>query len=378
MHFTTTLLKNKIIFLLLSWTLVQGFLLWHNGMVTGFEASKYIDEANYYLRYGNFTSANYHLYSTQIFLIALAIKFRLGFTVIVVLQLLLNLLATYMFYKLTVSFFAKPFFAIAATFFFIVNIPYQVYNSFLFTESVFYSLTIIYSSYLLRLKGITIKNVLALLLFIALLSITRPTGILFFAATAVYLFCKFLNKKNAAYLILLFLSSIVMFLIIINIMLQAGGSLDFMLPFKKENIICGVNTVSHSSIKTFETGNSLQGIIYYVFKNGHQFINLCWLKTAAFFGMLRNYYSLFHNIFLVIFFYPFYILSFPGIGKKIKDKRIIYFISIIFLFWITTLLTCDDWHNRFILTITPFLFLLGFAAFSNKLYSEKENTNVDA
>jgi hypothetical protein len=151
-------------------------------------------------------------------------------------------------------------------------------------------------------------------------------------------------------------------------MLQAGGSLDFMLPFKKENIICGVNTANTAEIRTFEKGNSLQGIAYYIFNNGRQFLKLAKLKTLSFFGMLRTYYSLFHNVFLVLFFYPFYILSFIGAWKKIqqKDKRIIYIIAIILLYWLTTLLTCDDWHNRFILTVSPFLFLLGFAAFSKQ------------
>ncbi len=152
----------------------------------------------------------------------------------------------------------------------------------------------------------------------------------------------------------------------INSMLNTGGSLDFMLPFKKENIICGVNTVDNADIKTFEKGNSLKGIAYYIFYNKEQFLRLAKLKTFAFFGMLRSYYSTSHNIFLILFFYPFYILSFIGIWKKIKmnDKRIIYFITVTLLYWGTTLLTCDDWHNRFVLTITPFLFLLSFAAFS--------------
>ena len=36
---------------------------------------------------------------------------------------------------------------------------------------------------------------------------------------------------------------------------------DFMLPFKTENIICGVPTTNNTEIKTAEKGNSLQGIL---------------------------------------------------------------------------------------------------------------------
>jgi hypothetical protein len=367
--FGKRLFKTPAYYLLFLWIVVQSFLIWQYGIVTGLEATKYIDEANHFLQFGYFNTNNHYLYSTEIFLIAAVIKLHLGYTVIVVVQLLLNLFATILFYRLAISFLKTPFFATMATFFFIVNIPYQVYNSFLFTESIFYSLTIIYSSYVLQLKILTIKNSLFILLLLVLLSVTRPTGILFFVGTAIYIFFRFLNKWNLFYKMLIVSFSIFIFLIIVNAMLEVGGSLDFMLPFKKENIICGVNTVSNADIKTFEKGNSLQGILYYIFNNQEQFLRLAKLKTLSFFGMLRTYYSLFHNVFLVLFFYPFYLLSFIGTWKKIKlkDKRVSYLVSIILLYWVTTLLTCDDWHNRFILTVSPFLFLLGFAAFTKGL-----------
>lgn len=367
-YFKIPSFKIPFFFLLFLWALVQGYLIWQNGIVTNLEASKYIYEANHFLLFGNFNSNNHYLYSTQIFLIAVVIKLHLGFSVIVFIQLLLNLFATIMFYKLANSFLKNPIPATLATFFFIINIPYQQYTSFLFTESIFYSLTIIYSSYVLRLKRMTIKNIFFLIMFSVLLCITRPTGILFFMSTAVYIFFQFLNRINVLYKILVVATSVAIFLVTINAMLHAGGSLDFMLPFKKENIICGVNTVNTADIKILEKGNSLPGLFYYIFNNKQQFFKLAGLKTLAFFGMLRTYYSLSHNVFLVLFFYPFYILSFIGIWKKIRqrDKRIIYLIAVILLYWFTTLLTCDDWHNRFILTVTPFLFLMGFAAISKQ------------
>jgi hypothetical protein len=149
-------------------------------------------------------------------------------------------------------------------------------------------------------------------------------------------------------------------------MLQAGGSLDFMAPFKRENIICGVNTTPRADIQIIEKGNSLKGLFYYTVHNKNQFLRLSQLKTIAFFGLIRNYYSSFHNAYLSLFFYPFYLLAIVGIIKmyRRKEKITIYLLTIILLYWITTLLTCDDWHNRFILTVSPFIFLIGFAAFT--------------
>ncbi len=360
--------KNQLIFLGFAWTLVQGTQLWNNGIVTNLEAEKYITQASYFLQFGKFESHNFYLYSTQIFLIATAIKLHVGFTVIVIIQLLLNLFATIMFCRLAIFFLKNQALAVAATFFFIVNIPYQVYTSFLFTESIFYSLTIIYSSYLLRLEKLTFKNIFFLIIFLALLSVTRPTGILFFASSAIYIFFRFLNNVSVLYKTLIIAVSMVIFLTTVNMMLQAGGEFDFMLPFKKENIICGVDTNINMDIKILENGNSLKGLLYYISNNEQQFLKLSKLKTISFFGMVRSYYSTSHNTFLILFFYPFYILSAIGIRKKImhKDKTTIFLFTIIMLYWTTTLLTCDDWHNRFILTVSPFLFLLGLAAFSKK------------
>lgn len=358
----------NIIALGIIWIIVQSFLLWKNGIVTVLEADKYITEAKHFLQFGKFTSNNYWLYSTQIFLIVTAIKMQLGYTFVVAIQILLNLLATWMFFQLANDFFKKNILAFLATFIYIINIPYQVYNSFLFTESIFYSLTIIYSSYLLRIKRLNLKNVSILFFMLVLMSGTRPTGILFFGATALYVFFRFLQHIPFWYKTAMICSASIIFYITLNTMLQTGGSLDFMQPFKQENIICGVNTFHNSDIQTLEKGNSVEGLIYYIIHNKNQFLRLSKLKTIAFFGFVRNYFSSFHNAYLMIFFYPFYFLCVPGIIKmyKRREKKTIYLVIIILLYWITTLLTCDDWHNRFILTVTPFIFLIGFETFTKK------------
>ena len=159
-------------------------------------------------------------------------------------------------------------------------------------------------------------------------------------------------------------------------MLQTGGNLDFMLPFKRENIICGVNTTTELNLKTLEDGNSLKGLAYYIINNPSQFFRLAQLKTIAFFGFTRDYYSPIHNYLLVIFYYPFYLLSLIGIWKKIrlKDYRIIFMVLITGLFWLTTALTCDDWHNRFVLTVFPFIFLTGIAAFTSTKQLSDQST----
>jgi hypothetical protein len=364
-----TFIQTKLIFILLAfcWLIVQSVLFWQRGIVTGFEAVKYINEAQNFLQYGKLTSNNFWLYSTEIFLIVAAIKLHLNFIFIVMIQWLLNLFATWMFYQLAVFILKKRVIASLATFIFIINITYQVYNSFLFTESVFYSLTVIYSSYLLRIQKLNLKNIALLVLLLVLLSVTRPTGILFFPATAIYIFFRFLKPVSVWYQSAIIIGSLIIFYFLINQMLQSGGEFDFMLPFKKENIICGVNTNRMANIDVMEKGNSIEGLVYYIIHNKDQFLRLAKLKTISFFGFTRSYYSPMHNLYLIAFFYPIYILSIIGAIKMIlkKQKALIYLFTIILLYWITTLLTCDDWHNRFILTVSPFIFLISFSTFTS-------------
>lgn len=364
----TTTQRNTIMLL---WLAVQLLLFWRNGIFTQLESTKYINEAHFFLENGKVSTPNFYLYFSEILLIATAIKLNTGFILIVFIQWIFNFIATLMLYNLGRQFLKNDLLAFAATIVFLFNIPYQIYNSFLYTESLFYSFTIIYSCMLLRLQKLSTASVIAILISLAILSITRPTGILFFGATAIYIFFRFMRHWKLWQKAILLLAATLFFLIILNILLQSGGELNFMLPFIKENIICGVNTTDRANIDIREGDNSLYGLMFYITHNPTHFIRFAFYKTQAFFGMLRSYYSLSHNLIIAVFFYPFYVLALLGIRKKwqSENQTVLYFLSVIFLFWLTSALTCDDWHNRFILTVFPFIFLLGMASFAPKKLS---------
>lgn len=358
--------STQLLILIFAWILVQAFLLWRNGLVTGLESAKYIDQAHHFISFGKLSSTNFTLYATEIFLIVFALKLHMGFLAVGIVQLLLNIFATIMFYRLAFFYLnSNKLLAFFVTLIFVLNIPYQTYNSYLFTESIFYSLSVIYSSFLLRIRKLNFGNSLIIFALLVLLSVTRPTGILFFIPTIFYLLFNFFKGVSIVKKIVFAIVGLVLLAFVINLMLGSGGSLDFMLPFKKENIICGVNTTENAPIKILKNGNSLQALGYYIVHNFERFLRLCYLKTILFFGFTREYYSTLHNWLLRIFYYPLYILAIIGVIKKLKSKSwaTYYFLGIIFLMWVTILLTCVNWQNRFVLTITPFIFLLAFASF---------------
>lgn len=338
-------------------------------MVTTGEAEQYISEVYYLTLNGHFSSPHYKLYFTQIFLIMMSGWLKTGFVLVIAIQLLLNLVATLKIYRLANFLFQNPWLSIITALVFMLNIPYQLNNFNLATESCFYSLTIIYSAFLLQLRSLNPKNISLIFLFLILLSITRPTGILFFPATILFILTRFSFLFSRSKIFLVIVSGFIIFLFTLNGAIKTGDTLHVMMPFQQEMVICGVPGIDapiDSSVN-----NSLQAIGNYVARNTSRFMELATLKTISFFGLTRPYFSARHNLSLMLLYYPWYILMLIGIIKKLRSGNpfLLYILSIIFLFWATTVITCDDWHNRFVITITPFIFLAG-------LYTFKKNNQI--
>src|SRR5882724_4669003 len=93
------LLKDKALMAILAlWSLVNIFLLFHQGIVTTGEAAKYIDTAQSFLDKGHLPSSNFWYYSITVFLLSFCLKLHLGFAPVVIIQLLCNLAATLYFF----------------------------------------------------------------------------------------------------------------------------------------------------------------------------------------------------------------------------------------------------------------------------------------
>jgi hypothetical protein len=360
-------LKNELLLLIILWAIVQSILLFKNGIVTDGESLKYIQEARTFISTGHLSSANFWLYSVQIFLLLVAFKLNLGFVFVVIVQFIVSLWATIALYRYTATLFSRAA-AMTATAIFLLTYPLQEFNTFLQTESLFYSITLLFSTWLLQLNRLTIKNVTIILLVLVVISLTRPTGILFLPCTFLYLFFRFFQSISISWKVLIVSAVTVLCLFLMNMAVGSGGELDFMLPYRDERIICGVPTLHHFvDIKTAGNGNSLYGLFYYITHNLEQFSRMALRRTVAFFGLLRSYYSTGHNVFLAVFFYPVYVFVLVSIGYwfKRKSRTLLYLASVVLANWATVILTCDDWHNRFFLTTWPFLIILSLPVINN-------------
>ena len=206
---------------------------------------------------------------------------------------------------------------------------------------------------------------ISVLIFLLVISFTRPTGVLLVPCAFLYLFFKFFRPLSALVKSFITIAVSIGFLFFLNSALGTGGGLDFMLPFRDERIICGVPTLpGFIDIKTTENPNSVFGLFYYITHNTGQFLRLALLRSKAFFGITRSYYSMPHNFYLCIYFYPLYALVALSWKSGVKQNKflLLYCTSVIVINWLTVILTCDDWHNRFFLSISPYIYILATPA----------------
>ena len=346
------------------WLIVQVALFMQYGIFAELESLKYIGQAEYLIKHGTVTTSNFWLYSTQIFLIAASKLVGTGLASVVIVQLIFNGLATRALYRLATEL-SNQTTGLVVGLIFVFTIPMQVYNFFLQTESLFFSFTILFSCYILRLRKLTAISIISVLAFLALISVTRPSGLLWIPCAFLYLFFRFFKGIKVLLKAGISVAVAILFFIVLNAALGSGGELDTMLPFLDEQLICGVPTLSsQADIQTADNANSIQGLLYYITHNFGQFIRLAWLKTKLFFGLNRDYYSTSHNAFLICYFFPFYFLALFSIRTWMKKNKnvLLYCLSLVAITWGTVILSCDDWHNRFFFTIVPYIYVVSIPA----------------
>jgi len=161
-----------------------------------------------------------------------------------------------------------------------------------------------------------------------------------------------------------------LFYFLLSAVINSGGELNFLQPYVYEMVICGVPTVRDpNAVFTNINGNQLEKLWFILTNHTALFGELAIKRLIAFYGVVRSYYAQSHNIFIAVFFYSAYILGIINFRKQTKLflPQTFYFISLILFLTITVMLSCDEWHNRFILGILPFFILMAANVFSNNM-----------
>jgi len=235
--------------------------------------------------------------------------------------------------------------------------PYQSWVVFLFTESAFFSAILILLAAMMRYKPDSLKNISIISLALFLVIVSRPLGILFIPAVYVYFF----YSANKNWKIILGGISVILFIAafyIINIIFSTIPDWHITQAFEQESIICDLPTTtpSHTAIYLATGTTPVYQLFYYVTHNFAHFLHFTTVKLQYFFLMTRPYFSKAHNYYVLLNAMPLYLLALGSFFiKQVKFNRgvTLFLATIIAVYTVTIIFQCDDYHNRFILSIYP-------------------------
>src|SRR5690606_12370617 len=93
---------------------------------------------------------------------------------------------------------------------------------------------------------------------------------------------------------------------VIHFVLQTGGGINALTPFVFEHVICDIPQRKTPLPYIEERGTGIFQLIYFIADHPVYFLKQAGLKTLAFFGLHRPWYSPVHNITQMIFFFVLY------------------------------------------------------------------------
>ncbi|MEP6513910.1 MAG: hypothetical protein ABJA79_08575, partial [Parafilimonas sp.] len=244
--------KKPFFILFCIWLIVQGILLVSLGISTGKEAIKYSEEANFFLSYHHFSEPKYIFYSAYICLHIIFIQFGFETIGVYLIQLFANLLAMYLLFKIAFTLSKNILVAFLSVFLLLICYSWQYWTVFLYTESFFCSLIIIFT-YLLF--GTTIRSkhyVIAAGFLFILIVLARPTGMLFIPVMYCLLMYKLVHERNFFYALASAIIISLIFFRILNYALKGGSSYDFMKPLIENNVLCYIPEQSITQDASFQ------------------------------------------------------------------------------------------------------------------------------
>lgn len=353
--------KYGVFYIAATWLLVLFVQFYLYGLFTGLEAEKYIEEAHYLLKHGKFSAPRFIFYSPTIFFIYLSLQVKAGIYGAFFLQAFYNLFVILFFYRSLYKHFQNSQYPFFITFFLIIFLPYSSWAVYLYTESVFYSnILLLISALLNHTSNKSIKKTAFVFFSLLLVVLSRPLGILFILPTLFY-FITQASKKTRLLLIPALVLSLAIMIYVSNVIFSTISNVTITLAASQECIVCGIVPEHNYNLNLTNNGTPVYQLFYYLTNNFDHFIKLGLVKQRYFFLMIRNYYSTPHNAGLLAFIIPVYVLSIAYVFSR-KQKTFLPFyifqLSGILLFSITIMLQCDDYHNRFVLSLYPVFLLM--------------------
>lgn len=361
--------KTQLVILFLLWAFIQSLLYLKVGIQPILESEKYINAAESLLNTGKLPGVRYLFYLNTTLIITFCLKTGLGYAGVVGIQLIINLIALAFFF---VTLFKKQrtaYNAFITTLVLLITIPFFIWNFYLYTESVFYSLSLIFFTTCIRNTSITLKVLLVQLFILVLVITSRPLGILFLPCWIVYL-CLHTSGIKRKIIIASSIIGLLVSIYISNLILRSINGWQVLLPAEYGYIICDIPSEHRLSLNNLKDKQPLTQLFSYISEHPSHFFKLTLLRIKSFFVFTRPYYSILHNSYIIIICLILYIPIIINLFRHsnfLKHKDIVIATSIVVVYSVAISLQCDDYHSRFHNSIIPVFLYLGLFNYLNNL-----------
>lgn len=367
--------KNKItIFLLLLWSAVQIFFFKTQGVKLACDSPIYIDYAKDILENGFFIREHDFWYFGYVLFLAFSFLLGLDYTGVVLFQIALSGLSIICLSQIGRKLTGQYLTGVILAFLYIIWMKIHQWNFFLMTESFFTSCQIF--TFFLLLK--TRENIRYYILFIPVLFLTvlgRPVGIATLVCLLVYGMTYLYQRNPRSFkkvAIAIVSLSCVLGVFLLNKMLTSFTLVERFATGEIIYIFKGwVVESSKPVVLPPDDASPLLKLILFFYENTWFTVKLMLCKLLVFFGNVRPYFSWKHNLIVVCFLYPVYMLAFYGVfNKAISMAGRLYALVFIGLQGLIIMLTIVNWDGRFLIPVLPFVFLLASCGFVKLINSK--------
>jgi Dolichyl-phosphate-mannose-protein mannosyltransferase len=342
--------------LFLIWLAVQSFLFIKFGGRTSVDSELYLADAANLLE-GRMPQGRSIWYVSYAAFLSAIFFFGGDITTVVFIQILLSGVAAFCLYHLTIEIFNKKNVAVLAVLFYLLWIKIHEWNTFLYTESLFTSCSIISFTVLVKAKSHWQYAMTFLLILFTFF--IRPTGFAFLIGLGCYGFFS-LNHRNLKKIIPIFSCLVIIGLVLLSKMLASYTLID---SYAKAEIIypnmtLGIEVPAELVIPSQDRSTMMRVILFGI-NNPLYFLKLFSLKLFLFLGNIKPYFSLLHNVWIVGVLYPLYFFAVRGFSIFPEHRKEKYFIvGFVIAQSLTVAFTSENWDGRFLVPLLPFVFLL--------------------
>lgn len=329
------------------------------------EACKYFNAALYFINNGYLPNIRYLFYGVITGLIALHLKYQFSVFYLIGFQLGLNFIAILCFgYVIKKKYSSLASFV--SVFLLVASYDWTIWNYRLYSESLFFSFTLLWISSLISFSKLTPTKYLIQMLLLIGCIFSRPIGVGYLLIYGVLLYQNS-QKIDILYRKAIFAFILLFFLTISYVIISKMEDHSIYLSTIEGCVVCGVPTEMRLHIINPQKYHPIMLWLELIWSYPFYFLKLFFLRILFLFSPYLTYFSFMHNfqnIILSLAIYSGLVARFYREKRWTPLEKSILFFLLVFI--VIVGLQCNDWSRRFFAAILPFLILLGVSrVFSN-------------